>query len=142
MRSVHDVPAPATLTMLHSTQVTLIRRLLDMLERGTTDMGAEPAQQPVDVYTSTQRLERERQLLQRVPIMLQSTARLREPGDFVTHDALGIPLLLSVDKAGDSGPSSMCVAIGARAWSTTPAGLRAMRSCAPTTAGPTPATVG
>ena len=87
--------------MLHSTQVMLIRRLLGLLERGTTDMDPEPVQQPVDVYTSSERLERERMLLQRVPIMLESTARLRKPGDFVTHDALGIPLLLCVDKAGD-----------------------------------------
>lgn len=87
--------------MKHATQVTLIRRLLDLLERGATDMGAEPVAQPVDVYTSRERLEREWELLRSVPIMLESTARLREPGDFVAHDTLGVPLLLSVDKAGD-----------------------------------------
>ena len=106
---------PGTLTMQHSTQVTLIRRMLDHLERGTTDMGPEPVQQPVDVYTSSERLERERMLLQRVPIMLESTARLRKPGDFVTHDALGIPLLLCVDKAGDiRGFINVCRHRGAR----------------------------
>ncbi len=78
-------------------------------------MGAEPVQQPLDVYTSNERLERERALLRRCPILLTSTARLREPGDFVTHDALGVPVLLWVDKTGTiRGFLNVCRHRGAR----------------------------
>ncbi|WP_437899462.1 aromatic ring-hydroxylating oxygenase subunit alpha [Sorangium sp. So ce124] len=102
--------------MKHAEQVTLIRRTLDLIQRRTTDMDAEPDQRPVDIYTSPARLERERgQLFQRYPIVLTSAALLQRPGDCVTHDELGVPILLSVDKEGQiRGFLNVCRHRGAR----------------------------
>ncbi|WP_437592417.1 aromatic ring-hydroxylating oxygenase subunit alpha [Sorangium sp. So ce1000] len=102
--------------MKQAEQVTLIRRALDLIRRRTTDMAAEPEQRPVDIYTSPARLERERgQLFQRYPIVLTSAALLQRPGDCVTHDGLGVPILLSVDKEGRiRGFLNVCRHRGAR----------------------------
>ena len=49
--------------MDHATQVTLARRLLDFLDRRTTEMAAAPYENPVAVYTSAAQLIEERRCL-------------------------------------------------------------------------------
>jgi phenylpropionate dioxygenase-like ring-hydroxylating dioxygenase large terminal subunit len=101
--------------MQHAAQVAMIRRLLERIEQGRPDMPGEPTEVPLDIYTSAERFEREKRLLHRVPVLLETTARLRRPGDFLTHDDLGIPLLLSVDRAGEvRGHLNVCRHRGAR----------------------------
>lgn len=111
-RSSRGIP-PA---MDHAVQVSLIRRALALLERGTAYLGPDVAEQPVHVYASPERLALERErLFRRVPIVLADAASLREPGSFVTHDALGIPILLVAGNDGEiRGLLNVCRHRGAR----------------------------
>ena len=79
--------------MHHETQVVLIRRILAQMDAGTTDRGAG-AVSPVARYVSAQRLERERAMLRGHPLMVCAASQVANPGDWVTHDHSGVPMLV------------------------------------------------
>ncbi|HYO58165.1 aromatic ring-hydroxylating oxygenase subunit alpha [Archangium sp.] len=88
--------------MDHATQVALIRRIQEHLRTDTTHMEAEESRIPMESYLRADRLEAERELLfQRRPLLVAHTSQLPEPGDYLTHDASGLPLLVCRTASGE-----------------------------------------
>ncbi|PTL81116.1 aromatic ring-hydroxylating dioxygenase subunit alpha [Vitiosangium sp. GDMCC 1.1324] len=88
--------------MDHATQVELIHRIQEHLRTGTTHMEAEESRIPVECYLRADRLEAERELLfQRRPLLVAHSSQLAEPGDYLTHDASGLPLLVCRTASGE-----------------------------------------
>ena len=82
--------------MRRETELSLIDRLLTVQEAGTTALEDDESRIPVDVYRSATRFEAERQALFRaLPIVVAHGSEIARPGDFLTHDALGVPLVVA-----------------------------------------------
>jgi phenylpropionate dioxygenase-like ring-hydroxylating dioxygenase large terminal subunit len=82
-------------------QAALVRRVLAHLEQRTTDAEPAPSTIPVAAYADEARLERERaRLFRDLPLAVGHASQLAAPGDFFTHDAAGVPLLVV---RGDDG---------------------------------------
>lgn len=80
--------------MEQATAIALIRRVLDHLDRGTTDMMPRGSARPVAFYTDAAQFAREREaIFRRLPAAIGYRAEVAKPGDFVTHDLSGVPLL-------------------------------------------------
>ncbi len=87
--------------MNHDVQVSLVRRVLAHLEHRTTDSAAVPSRLATATYTDPARYERELERVFRgMPVAIGHGSQLRAPGDFLTHDASGVPLLVV---RGDDG---------------------------------------
>lgn len=72
---------------------SVAQRILEHIEHGTTDTGAEVWREPVANYTSPERLAAELALLRRLPVPFCPSAALAETGAWVARDAAGVPLL-------------------------------------------------
>ena len=80
--------------MDHATATSLIRRTLDHVAGGTTDMLPAGHTRAVSFYTDAAQFARERAVLfRRHPVAIGYSADVAKPGDFVTHDLSGVPLL-------------------------------------------------
>lgn len=82
-------------------QAGLVGRVLDHLAAGTTDMA--PAERAVAAgrYLSAARYQVEQQALFRgLPLVLGEASAIANPGDFITTDDYGVPLLITRDAAG------------------------------------------
>jgi phenylpropionate dioxygenase-like ring-hydroxylating dioxygenase large terminal subunit len=87
--------------MKQAIQEQLVRRVIAHLEARTTDTGGVPHHHDVTAYADPARFERERaRLFREVPLAIGHASQLAKPGDFVTHDASGVPLLVT---RGDDG---------------------------------------
>src|ERR1700704_3978928 len=87
--------------MNHDLQVELIRRVHAHLEHRTTDTAAKPYLQPVEGYLDPDRFAREHaRLFRGQPVAVGHVSQVAAPGDFFTHDASGVPLLVT---RGDDG---------------------------------------
>lgn len=87
--------------MDHATQIELVRRVLAHVDARTTDREAAPSTRSIASYTDPARFEREVEALFRgLPVAIAHRSSLAAPGDFVTHDASGLPLLVV---RGDDG---------------------------------------
>jgi phenylpropionate dioxygenase-like ring-hydroxylating dioxygenase large terminal subunit len=87
--------------MDQTTQIDLVRRALAHLENRTTDRAGGPTLRPVAAYADPARLGRETAALFRdMPVAIAHASTLPAPGDFLTHDASGVPLLVV---RGDDG---------------------------------------
>jgi phenylpropionate dioxygenase-like ring-hydroxylating dioxygenase large terminal subunit len=84
----------------HEIQVELIRRALDNIERRRSDADGEPFELSVDRYLDPAILERDRALLRALPIAVGFASQVASPGDFITHDHAGVPLLVTRDRQG------------------------------------------
>lgn len=79
----------------------LVRRLLDHIEAGTTDLADDVMEVPASSYTSREVWEREVEVLFRgQPLVLCLSGALPGPGTYRTVDLLGVPLVLTRDRAG------------------------------------------
>ena len=88
--------------MEHATQVALIRRLFGFLDQRTTELAESPYQNPVTVYTSPARLERERaRLFRGEPLFLGLSCDVAEPGAYFVHEETGVPIIVVRTKAGE-----------------------------------------
>jgi phenylpropionate dioxygenase-like ring-hydroxylating dioxygenase large terminal subunit len=85
----------------HAKQAELIHRVLAHLRAGTTHMVEHEDRLPVSPYTSPERLEAERRLFRKVPLLVGHVSQLPEPGDYLTHDSTGTPLLLCRTATGE-----------------------------------------
>ncbi|HEY0254284.1 MAG TPA: SRPBCC family protein [Kofleriaceae bacterium] len=86
-------------------QQALIDRVLSHVERRTTDAEAAPTVWPVEHYDvgpagEARYLREQTALFRELPLLVGHTSQLPDPGDFFTHDASGVPLLVS---RGDDG---------------------------------------
>ncbi len=80
----------------------IIRELLDLVERKSTQMLPEVGVNPVANYTDPAKLQQEIDVLFRqFPIAIAHRTDLAEPGDFITHDDTGVPMLVTRTEAGD-----------------------------------------
>ncbi|MEJ7597688.1 MAG: SRPBCC family protein [Kofleriaceae bacterium] len=87
--------------MQHERQVQLVRRVLAHLDARTTDREPAPTRIPISAYVDPDRFVREHAALFRgLPLAVAHASQLSHPGDFVTHDASGVPLLIV---RGDDG---------------------------------------
>jgi phenylpropionate dioxygenase-like ring-hydroxylating dioxygenase large terminal subunit len=82
-------------------QAELIRRVLEHLRTDSTQMVEQEDRLPVLPYIQPERLEAERRLFRKLPLMLAHGSQLPEPGDYLTHDATGTPLLLCRTATGE-----------------------------------------
>lgn len=81
--------------MHHATQVALTRRIIDFVERRTTELGQEVFLNPVATYTCAEQAARERQTLFRdQPLFFGLGCELPNPGDWRADDLSGVPILV------------------------------------------------
>jgi phenylpropionate dioxygenase-like ring-hydroxylating dioxygenase large terminal subunit len=72
---------------------SVVQRILDHIDRRTTDLADATWREPVDHYRSEARLAAELALLRRTPTPFCPSAALPEPGCFVARPAAGTPIL-------------------------------------------------
>ena len=94
----------------------IIRHLLDLTEQNSTQMLPDVAVNPVSNYTDPAKLEQEIDVLFRTfPIAIAHRSQLAEPGDFVTHDDTGVPIIVTRTESGEvKGHLNVCRHRGAR----------------------------
>lgn len=82
--------------MDQATSLALIDRILGNLQAGRREEAAELGGAAVADYLSAECDAREREaLFRRTPLILAHGGELPAPGDFVTHDLAGVPVLLA-----------------------------------------------
>jgi phenylpropionate dioxygenase-like ring-hydroxylating dioxygenase large terminal subunit len=87
--------------MEHTKQLALARRSLVHIANRTTDRDENPTTVPVAAYLDHERYAREVDVLfRRAPVIVGHVSQLANPGDFITHDSTGVPLLVV---RGDDG---------------------------------------
>ena len=98
------------------TQIALSKRILAHLEAKTTDTVDAIAHNTVEAFTCPDRLDREwKQLFLGMPQYVGLSCLIREPGDFLTNDDLGVPILVTRDVDGRArGYLNVCRHRGAR----------------------------
>ena len=81
--------------MQHATQVTLTRRVIDFVERDTTELAQSVFLNPVSTYTCPEQAQREQHMLFRGhPLFFGLSCELPNPGDFRADDLSGVPILV------------------------------------------------
>lgn len=79
----------------------IIKEVLDLEKQNTTHMLPEVLENPVAHYNDPKQLEQEINVLFRTfPIIIGHTSDLAEPGDFLTHDDTGVPILVTRTQEG------------------------------------------
>jgi phenylpropionate dioxygenase-like ring-hydroxylating dioxygenase large terminal subunit len=73
--------------------IEVVQRIFEHIDNTSTDMGSETWKEPVTHYKSEARLRAEVTLLQNRSVVFCPSAALAKPGDFVSRDAAGIPLI-------------------------------------------------
>ena len=87
--------------MDHATQVAVIREIFDLMDRGTTAMADDVYRNPARDYTCPNQNAAELQKLFRDrPLVICASADLKEPGDYLTDDFTGVPILAVRDREG------------------------------------------
>ena len=81
-------------------EAALVERILDHVDRGTTDLAERTWQEPVANYTSEVRLRQEVEALRRLPVPFCPSAALSQEGSFVARDAAGVPIVVARDLDG------------------------------------------
>ncbi len=103
--------------MKQERQIDLVRRVLAHVDAKTTDTDPRGgATIGVDAYASEARLAREIDVLFRdLPLAIAHSSELGKPGDFLTHDLSGAPLLVvRRDDGGLDGFLNVCRHRGTR----------------------------
>jgi phenylpropionate dioxygenase-like ring-hydroxylating dioxygenase large terminal subunit len=81
--------------MEHVTQVALVRRIFEYLDRHATTMADAVHLEPVTAYADPGQAALEQQRLFREhPLVLGLSCEVVRPGDFFTHDLTGVPILV------------------------------------------------
>lgn len=75
-------------------------RVRDHMQARTTDMAETVTRIDIARYIDPLRLQVEQALLRRTPIFVSFSSKLARPGDYVTHDLLGLPILVLRDMDG------------------------------------------
>jgi phenylpropionate dioxygenase-like ring-hydroxylating dioxygenase large terminal subunit len=74
----------------------LLRRMVEHAQRGTTAIHPDGARNnPISTYTDPEQFEHEKQrIFGRYPQLVCFSGELKGPGDYLTHDYLGIPIVV------------------------------------------------
>ena len=95
---MHDLSGSA---LNRDIQIDLLTRLLAQLDQGGPEMKPHDTQIPVRNYVDPKRVEEERQtLFRRLPLVLGHASQLKTPGDCITSDGFGLPVLATRDRDG------------------------------------------
>ncbi|UEP25495.1 Rieske 2Fe-2S domain-containing protein [Burkholderia ambifaria] len=102
--------------MQHETQVTLAKRIFALIDSGGTDMSDACASNPVSAYSCPTILKHERQrLFTGRPVLIATSCQLKAPGDYLTDDRCGVPILLVRNRDGKLNAfANVCRHRGAR----------------------------
>ncbi|WP_133649264.1 aromatic ring-hydroxylating oxygenase subunit alpha [Paraburkholderia flava] len=102
--------------MHHDTQVALARRIFDLIDARGTDMSDTCTRNPVSAYASPAVLKQEReQLFLNRPLLIAASCQLKAPGDYLTDDRCGVPILLVRNRDGELNAfANVCRHRGAR----------------------------
>ena len=94
----------------------LVRRLLDHIENGTTDLADEVLEVPSDIYTSQEHYDAEVEaLFLDQPLVFALSGALPDKGCYFTVDIFGTPILLSRNTKGQvKALTNMCRHRGVR----------------------------
>ena len=88
--------------MKHATQVNLIHRIFDAIDRGTPPMADRFTRNDTSAYTSPERAAREREVLfRRHPIVAGFSSNIPNPGDYLTEDLAPVPILVVRNASGE-----------------------------------------
>lgn len=81
--------------MKRETQTALMARVLRHLADGTTDLAPEVQRNLASSYSCPERLQQEETILfQNLPLVMAMSCQLPNPGDRLTNDLTGIPVLV------------------------------------------------
>ena len=80
---------------LAPTDPELIRKALEHVRAGTTDLAPAVLKVPLTYYRDHRLLDRELDLLKQTPLALVASARIPEAHDFIVRDVLGMSVLVS-----------------------------------------------
>jgi phenylpropionate dioxygenase-like ring-hydroxylating dioxygenase large terminal subunit len=81
--------------------IGLTRRMIDLLDRRATDLAPAIKYEPIDAYTSTEQLARERSaIFARTPMLIGMSADIPSPGSWRALDLADTPMLLCRDQEG------------------------------------------
>lgn len=69
-------------------------RLIQHLRNDTTDMGQSDLLVPISNFVNPERAAQERAVLRRLPVVVGHRSEIPNPGDFVTREILGTPLII------------------------------------------------
>lgn len=86
--------------MRRNRQIRIAKRLLSLLETRQTEMASAANRLEVSAYTCPQRAKAEQRALFRGPQLIGLSSLIANPGDFITHDHSGVPLLFARDETG------------------------------------------
>ena len=87
--------------MRQETQIQLTKRVLSHIATQGTDHSAAVTHHPVSLYSCPERFAAERKtLLRKEPIIVAVSCDLRRPGDHVTDDKTGVPVLIARGEDG------------------------------------------
>ena len=87
--------------MDHATQVRLTREVLAHLDARTTALAPDIMYQATAAYDSPERLRQEKDILfRKYPLLMGLSGQLRGPGDFLTDDFSGVPIVVVRDGDG------------------------------------------
>jgi len=73
---------------------TVVQRILDHIDRRSTDLADQCWREPVANYRSPARLAAELALFRRTPTPFCPSSALAEPGSYIARDVAGVPLLV------------------------------------------------
>jgi phenylpropionate dioxygenase-like ring-hydroxylating dioxygenase large terminal subunit len=120
-------PAPAKLDVRIAPDI--VQAMLAHLRNDTTDLADRDLHVPAEHFVSPKRARAEIALMKTLPLAVAHTSDLPEPGDFVTLEVLGTPLILSRQADGSVQTFlNMCSHRGGRV-ETEPKGRRRVFSC-------------
>ena len=80
--------------MDRDTELALLDAALASVGERRCAAEGEVTRVPVGDYLSPARLEAERALFRQLPLVVGFASQVREPGDFITHSASGVPVLV------------------------------------------------
>ena len=79
----------------------VIERIFNHIDNGTTDLGDADWQEPIEHYSSVERLQEELALFRRMPIPFCPSAAIpQDEGSYVAHISAGVPIVVIRDKDG------------------------------------------
>lgn len=116
--------------MKHEAQVEQLQKIFGYLDAGETAMGDAVYRHHVSDYTSPDQAGREREMLFRhEPLLIGLSCEMPNPGDYLTDDFSGVPILVVRNEAGQVNAFiNVCRHRGARVASGCGSG-KAMFTC-------------
>ena len=88
--------------MDNATQVRLIGEVFAHLDAKTTAQASDIMYHETSAYYSPERLAQEKAILfRKYPLLMGLSGQLPEPGDFLTDDYSGVPIVVVRDRGGD-----------------------------------------